>query len=250
MPDPITILLVSRNRPLYLWASLDSLYRLTRYPHRFVLLDMASDDPLVPRVIEGFERRHMFSQVIRSSENDPRIIWRTIWSLVSDTEPFFAFAETDVIVEDTEPCWLGSFVAAMERHEKLAMVGAAIDKRDFISLDEAKSAAPDQPDWALKNLIKFTSPERTQVVPDGDGDLMTPHCPPGRLMLLRNKPLRQVGAGTDLQLHHKFRAAGYDTAIAKRVRHRHLSFLNLYDYGDYDMAARDAFMQAMDEVRD
>jgi hypothetical protein len=47
---------------------LDSLYCGTTYPHRFVFIDMASDDPLVPQVVAGFERRGMFSRQNRRVE--------------------------------------------------------------------------------------------------------------------------------------------------------------------------------------
>jgi hypothetical protein len=67
---PITVFIHSYNRPLYLWASLDSLYRGTRHPHRFVFLDMASDDRLVRQVVAGFERRGMFSGVVWSPRGD------------------------------------------------------------------------------------------------------------------------------------------------------------------------------------
>jgi hypothetical protein len=63
---PITVFIHSYNRPLYLWALSDSLYRGTRHPHRFVFLDMASDDPLV--LVAGFERRG--SEVVWSPRRD------------------------------------------------------------------------------------------------------------------------------------------------------------------------------------
>jgi GT2 family glycosyltransferase len=68
-PDPIPVLITSYNRPLYLWACLDSLYRHTRHPHRFTIIDMASEDPLVDEVIAGFARRGMFTEVIRAPRN-------------------------------------------------------------------------------------------------------------------------------------------------------------------------------------
>ena len=37
------------NRPLHLWACLDSVYRSTKYPCRFILLDNHSTDPMVKR---------------------------------------------------------------------------------------------------------------------------------------------------------------------------------------------------------
>ena len=179
--QPITVIISSFNRPLHLWASLDSLYRCTRYPHHFVLLDMASDDQLVRRVIAAFERRGLFSQVIRSPRNHPREFWKTVWSLMGDGGEFLGHVDGDVVVEDSEPCWLGAFVALMEQNPKLAMVGPAIDKRDFVSWEKARAVAPDLDDERLAQLIKLNSPERDQDVSQGGArGLVHPHNPPGR----------------------------------------------------------------------
>jgi hypothetical protein len=244
---PIDVIISSYNRPLHLWASLDSLCRCTQYPHRFVLLDMASDDPLIPRVIAGFERRGMFSQVIRSPRNHPQEFWKAVWSLVAGGGEFIGHVDGDVVVEDSEPCWLGAFVALMERNRGLAMVGPRIDKRDFISWENAREIAPDIDEERLADLIKLKSPERHQDVSQGGArDLVYPHNPPGRLLLMRSWALALVGAGTDGALDRKLRDAGYETGIATGVRHRHLSLLNLFDYPDYDVANRDAFMSSTD----
>ena len=245
--QPITVIISSFNRPLHLWASLDSLYRCTRYPHHFVLLDMASDDQLVRRVIAAFERRGLFSQVIRSPRNHPREFWKTVWSLMGDGGEFLGHVDGDVVVEDSEPCWLGAFVALMEQNPKLAMVGPAIDKRDFVSWEKARAVAPDLDDERLAQLIKLNSPERDQDDSQGGArGLVHPHNPPGRLLLMRCRALALVGAGTDGALDRKIRDAGYETGIAAGVRHRHLSLLNLFDYPDYNTADRDAFMRTTD----
>ena len=76
MTEPVTVLITCHNRPLYLWACLDSLARHTRHPRRFTMLDMASADPLVAQVIAGFERRGMFSQVIRAPRNHVDELWK------------------------------------------------------------------------------------------------------------------------------------------------------------------------------
>ncbi len=247
MAQPVTVLISCRNRPLYLWASLDSLYRCTRYPHRFVLLDMASDDPLVDKVIAGFSRRGMFSETIRSPRNDPRELWKTVWSLLDGGGAFLGHAEGDVIVEDGDPCWLGAFVALMERNEKLAMVGPAIDKRDFVAWERARAIEPDLEENQLASMIKLNSPERAQDLGDpAAAGLCRPHNPPGRLLLMRSAALQQVGPGTDASLDRKLREAGYETGVAPTVRHRHLSLLHLFDYPDYDLKSRDEFMRSAD----
>jgi hypothetical protein len=244
MEETVSVLICCRNRPLHLWACLDSLYRVTRHPSSFVLVDMASDDPLVDDVVAGFSRRGMFSAVIRAPRNDPQELWKTIWALVERGDPYLAYVEGDVVVEDRDPCWLGAFVELMEQNPKLAIVGPAIDKRDFVSYDLARRLEPDLDDERLASLIKLNSPERAQEV--GEIGLSYPHNPPGRLLLVRSAALREAGAGTDVSLDRKFRASGYETGIASAVRHRHLSLLNLFDYPRYDVASRDAFMKSAD----
>ncbi|MDH3316241.1 MAG: glycosyltransferase family 2 protein [Gammaproteobacteria bacterium] len=245
MTEPVTVLITSYNRPLYLWACLDSLYRNTRHPHHFTMLDMASEDRLVGQVIAGFERRGMFSQVIWAPRNHLEELWKVIWSLVDGAGEFFAYVDGDVVVEDRDPCWLGAFVALMEQHPRLAMVGPAIDKRDFISWERARALEPGLEEQQLAGLIKLHSPERNQDLNGLNAhDLAYPHNPPGRLLLLRGAALAGVGAGTDGELDRRFRDAGYETGIATGVRHRHLSLLNLFDYPGYDMTRRDEFYRS------
>jgi hypothetical protein len=243
MTNPITILVVAYNRPLHLWAALDSLYRNTKHPHRFVLLHMPFGDPTVPSVIDGFERRGMFAEIIRAPQNDPQLIWQTIWSLLPGSGELFSYVETDVVVEDTEPCWLGTMAGLMARNRKLAMVGSVIDKRDFVDLERGRALAPGYGEKQIMGLIKAGSVERRQEVVGPDGpELIRPHNPPGRLLLLRSSALATIGSGTDQMLDQKFQEAGYETGIATRVRHRHLSLLNIFDYPENDVFARNDFM--------
>jgi hypothetical protein len=137
----------------------------------------------------------------------------------------------------------------MDNNRQLAMVGPAIDQRDFVSWERARALEPDLEDERLASLIKLHSPERDQkLVCTDPGGLAYPHNPPGRLLLMRSVALARVGAGTDGTLDRKFRDAGYETGIAPDVRHRHLSLLNLFDYPEYDVAGRDAFMRSADDL--
>jgi len=248
MVRPVPVLIASGNRPLYLWACLDSLFRATRHPHRFVFVDMGSDDPLVPRVIEGFRRRQMFDEIVRMERDDPRLLIEFVKRHLDDWSPYFVYVESDVVVEVTEPCWLKQWVDLMDANPQLAMLGSAIDTSDFIDLDQAKALHPDEDEVTLRQRIKAMSSERTQNVETaGDEALFRPHNPAGRFMMLRTSPLREVGAAEDHTLHSRLRAAGYDTAIATRVRHRHLSLLHLYDYPDYDLERRNAYFHKLNE---
>jgi hypothetical protein len=243
MSFAVPVLISARNRPLYLWATLDNLYRRTRHPHKFILLDMASEDPSVRQVIAGFERRGMFDEIVWAERNDPKIIWSKIWQISNQGAPYLGYVESDVVVETVNPCWLESLVGLMEKNPRLAMLGAAIDQDDFVDLETARRIGGQIPDSQLRALIKADSPERMQDLSCVNGaDIFHPHNPPGRLVLVRNSALQEVGPGTDGQLHDKFLAAGYETGIATAVRHRHLSLLNISDYPEHDTDARDRFM--------
>ena len=240
---PITVFIHSYNRPLYLWASLDTLYRGTRHPHRFVFIDMASDDPLVRRVVAGFERRGMFSEVVWSPRRDVDSFWALLWPRLAEVGPFFAYCQTDVMVEGTDPCWLTTLAALMQGAPRLAMLGSVINKQDFVDFDEARRLEPQAEDQRLGDMIKWFSPERAQEPSTVEGSIFSPHIPAGRLLMMRSEALAKVGAGDDWVLHEKFIAAGYETGIATAVRHRHLSLLHIYDYPQYDYDRRDAYCQ-------
>ena len=243
MTQPVTVLISSRNRPLYLWACLDALQRFTRYPHRFVLLDLASDDPLVMDVIRGFERRQMFAEVIMAKRNHSSVISELLQKDPSRWDPWLAYIETDVVIEDTSPCWLERMVSIMEQRPRLAMLGSAIDQRDFVDPETVAHLRRGEDDKLWRKLLKADSPERRQdIAAAQDDEVFEPHSPAGRLLLIRSEALRQVGLAPDTELNATLRRAGYEAGIATTVKHRHLSLLHVYDYPDYDIALRDQYM--------
>jgi hypothetical protein len=245
----VPVLVSARDRPLYLWATLDNLYRHTRYPHKFTLLDMASEDPSVRRVVAGFERRGMFDEIVWAERNNPKIIWNTIWQISTHGAPYLAYVESDVIIEPVNPCWLESLVGLMDQNHRLAMLGSTIDREDFVDLETARPLGGQMSEPQLRALIKADSPERTQDLSCANGaGIFHPHNPAGRLLLVRTSALHEVGPGIDGQLHNRFLAAGYETGIATTVRHRHLSLLNIFDYPEYDTDARNRFMAGVDAL--
>lgn len=104
--EKITVMILSWNRPLYLWTCLDSLYRYTRRPARFIIVDNNSDDAMVRPIIEGFERRGMFHEVEWADTNSPTRIIEMFHKHRSISGEYFAYIESDVAVFDTDPCWL------------------------------------------------------------------------------------------------------------------------------------------------
>ncbi len=132
MPDPMKVIILCRDRPLYLWASLDSLYRHTSTPVDVVIIDNNSQDPLVANVIGAFRRRGMFSEVIISPATIP-ILSPTL-SPGSDRNlgPFFAYVEGDVVIEASQRCWVATMLEVMQSRPRLAMLGSQIDRSDFV----------------------------------------------------------------------------------------------------------------------
>src|SRR4051812_8715291 len=103
MHTPLVFIL-SWERPLYLWACLDSLRTTTRVPCRFVLLDNASQDPLVDRVIRAFEARGMFHKVYRRGDNSPHALTEAVDLHAAELGDYFGFVESDVMVLRSQPC--------------------------------------------------------------------------------------------------------------------------------------------------
>ena len=238
MPDRMKVVILCRDRPLYLWASLDSLYRHTRTPVDVVLIDNNSQDPLVANVIEAFRRRGMFSEVVMSPRNDPHIVADTLNRLGPSLGPFFAYVEGDVVIEASQRCWVATMLELMQSRPRLAMLGSQIDRSDFVDPEWA-AAQLDYPPQAVGGIVKSASPERNSFTPPGT--VADPHNPPGRLMMLRRTAIEEVGMANDATLYEKLREKGWEGAITGDVIHRHLSLLNIFDYPDYDVRARNEF---------
>ncbi|SFL16871.1 glycosyltransferase family 2 protein [Shimia haliotis] len=237
-PEPITVVILSRNRPLYLWACLDSLYRYTRHPARFVLTDNASDDPMVRDVVRGFERRGMFHAVEWHDENDPQRILKTVRDYVNGPADKVVAIESDVTVFDTDPCWLGRMNALMDDHPELGLLGSYVDKRDFIPVEDTEALVPDLPPNQAVMMIKTRSPERTLPDTPPDEALIDPFNPPGRLIMARKSMMSKIVYALDTRMYKHAKEAGIGCAIAPSVRHRHLSLLNAYDYPEFDVKKR------------
>lgn len=238
---PVTVLILSWNRPLYLWACLDSLYRLTQHPARFVIVDNHSEDPMVRLVVEGFARRGMFHAMDWEGENAPDRVARMIEKYHHLLGEYFVFIESDVVVFETEPCWLSRLAMHMNRDPRLGMLGSYIDGRDFPDPEYARRITPHLDEAQRNGLIKANSPERGLLFPPPEEPIIDPFNPPGRIMMLRTRMFDAIQFGPDGALYSRTRRAGYRAGIATDVRHRHLSLLNLFDYPNYDVQRRDGF---------
>ena len=242
--DSVTVIILSRNRPLYLWTCLDSLYRYTRHPARFILVDNQSDDPGIREVVAGFERRGMFDEVQWHETNSPKRVAEAIAQYRYSVGDYLVVIESDVAVFDTRPCWLTRMRKLMDANAKIGILGSYIDGRDFVDAMKARQIAPDLDQYALDGLIKAHSPERSlPLVPPSDV-IIEPFNPPGRLAMIRKDIIDVIPFASDGVVYQMAKAAGIEAGIATQVRHRHLSLLNFFDYPDYDVRARDEFISA------
>jgi hypothetical protein len=236
---PVTVLITSWNRPIYLWSCLDSLYRYTRHPVRFILIDNHSDDPLVRNVISGFERRGMFYDIEWAESNSERTHFRMLHRYRPLYGEYFVTIESDAVVFDTEPCWLSRLCTLMDANPNLGMLGSYIDGRDFVDPVRAAEIAPDMDPRSRSHLIKEGDPERGfPLIPPGQG-IIDPFNPPGRLTMLRTRVLDIAGLDHhgDHNLYLKVKEVGMEAGIATDVRHRHLSLLNIFDYPEHSPSA-------------
>lgn len=239
-----TVFIASYERPIYLWATLDSLYRHTRSPANFILIDSGSRDPMVHQVIDGFDRRGMFQEVIRHPENNDDWADPYFTAMRPRLGEVFYYLDADVIVLDSGRCWLEAMARVMDEKPRMAMLGSKIDKSDFVDQPALERRLGRALTGIERKQIKFRSPERN--LPDiGPSEVASPFNPPGRLLALRTDPIHDL-LGTvmrynDGRMHEILLQHGWETGIYGGVVHRHLSLCNYFDYPEYSMPARDLY---------
>lgn len=239
--DPITVLIFAWNRPIFLWACLDSLYRYTKVPARYVMIENGSSDPLVRPVIEGFRQRGMFHEIEWGEENSITRLFDSIRRLQPTFGEYFVYIEGDTTVAETQPCWLERMRSIMDADPELMMLGSYVDKRDFVDPEHARRLEPNMSESQLAGLVKAHSPER-HLPPQETAPVIDPFNPPGRLLMFRTSILDRIRLSVDGELYQQIKALGLKAGIATGVVHRHLSLLNFFDYPDYSMQQRDDFM--------
>ena len=247
MSKPLTTFILSYERPIYLWATLDSLYRTTKSNIRFVIVDSGSRDPLVKKVIDGFSRRHMFDEVLLLDQNDSEWFVPFFGERLEEVGEFFFSLESDVIIAPEETCWTQRMLGVMKSNRKLAMLGSMIDKSDFIDPDVLQARLGRGLTTNERKSLKLESPERT-MADIGPYDVESPFNPPGRLLALRTDAvqthLSKWEHSSDHQMHIILKNNGWETGIYGGVVHRHLSLCNYFDYPQYSMSERDQYMKS------
>jgi hypothetical protein len=251
----VSIFVVSYARPQYLWTTLDCLYRYTRTPARILLVDNWHPDRQVDTVIDAFERRGLLRDVHRFTTNTASNITSAYNRFLREAGPYHVVMESDAAIQsEGHDCWLAEMGRIFSANPQIGMLGSLIDTRDFVSpLECAVMAKRYGHDTAF--LAKSNSPERAFLSDPSWSDTRRgyfytePPCPipnpPGRLLMLGTDMMKEVGLLPDAQLATLLRKRGLRPAVTPRVRHRHLSLLNVFDYPHYSEQERNGFFSAL-----
>lgn len=229
----IPIIYQAWERPLYLWASLDSLARCDLSGAELLCANNYSQDPLVKKVLRSFVSRGVINQLLEFKSNSPYNTLKQINAALKTNNEFIVYLEADVAIDHSYFDWLSIYVNIMNKNPKLGLLGSLCNKNDFI---DPSSVSP-----KFHEIIKAQSPERYFDAPT-DIEICDPFNPPGRILIARTAAVREVGWGSDAQLYKKMKEAGWEAAITGKVVHRHLSLQNFFDYPEYDVENRNKFV--------
>ena len=257
MSNEILIFVVSHGRPIYLWNCLDALFRHTQTPARVVLADNWHPDREVDRVIAGFEKRGLVHELHRFDTNSVQNIATVYENALKSAGPFHVFLESDAcIVPIAGKCWLSEMKRIFESRPEIGMLGSAIDTTDFVVRSATELACTEHKQTEeIQFLAKLNSPERAFLDDDSwfkptrDFFYTEPPCPlsnpPGRLLMLSTPVVQEAGWLPDAKLAEQFRLRGMRPAISPKIRHRHLSLLNIFDYPESSASERNAFFRSL-----
>lgn len=222
--------ILSYQRPLYLWATLNSLWQNTRRDVNFVITDNASEDPLVAQVIRSFDRRGMFHTVYMREENKRGRTMQALAAHRAELGDFFYFCENDVLTP-SHLCWASDYETLYRSQPRLGMIGSMCEPADFPEAAQIERLFPGIGGEQLDFYVKARSPERVaRLDASKPCDKAGMTNPPGRLMLLDTAAVAEVGFQPDHKLARALEAAGWDWTITTAFRHRHLSLANVFDY--------------------
>ena len=227
-----TLFVLSWERPIFLWATLDSIYRNTRRDLNIILIDNGSRNPDVHDIINGFSRRDMFAEIRKYGENRPDRMGLVYQQYQDHLGPYFFFCENDVVVPE-RMCWASEYEKIWKQVSDIGMIGSFCDKSDFIDPQFIRRKEPGLSDAQVQFYSKSESPERRVVLPVDTN--IWPHeapNPPGRLLLLSKEAIHQVGVHPDAVLALKMKEKGFRSIICTSFVHRHLSLMNWYDVKD------------------
>lgn len=231
------------DRPIYLYMTLDSIRRATYSPYHLTVFHHPSGNPLVSQVLQSFVARGVIDEIIEITDEfvDHVKIVRTARDRGLRDHEFFFWFEEDVQIERGKRCWIEKMVEAFRADDRLAMVGSAVDKSDFISVKGLQAELGRELTADELKLIKARSPERRQKFVNGE---MTGkvHSVAGRFVGLRTAAITDDVINVDSLMDRHLRERGWTTRTLANVRHRHMSLQNYYDHPD-SLKRRDLHVQ-------
>ncbi len=234
-PDsPYKLVMTVHGRPIYTYMTLDALHQNTRTPYHLTVVHHRPAASENDAILSAFQRRGVIHRIVELT--DPVFDWtaciNAIKASLAPSDKYLFYIEDDVVIEPGDQCWLAAMAQAFDEDPKLASVGSAIDKRDFI--DPVALAAELGRDLTNEelNVIKAASPERNQEIDPGQ-KFFKGHTVAGRLMGIRLEAITQDTPLMDARFDRALRDRGWTTGTLTSVRHRHLSLLNYYDYPEY-----------------
>ena len=224
----IKIFIISKDRPIYLWNCLDSVYRLKSDHSEVILFDNASNNETL-EVIKSFDSRNLFKKLYLFDKNDKDIFHKTILHENCGGE-YFIFIESDVEILTKNFDLI--LLKLMEENKSYGFIGSRIYKEDFHEIIDTNKNE--------NHLLKKFSPEKNY---NFDMSLKINNLqPPGRLVIIKkglftnfNKPLN------DSDFHNYVLQKNHKCGISTEVLHRHLSLLNYFDYPQYNMKNRNNY---------
>lgn len=224
----IKIFIISKDRPIYLWNCLDSVYRLKSDNSEVILFDNGSNNETL-EVIKGFDKRNLFKKLYLFDENNKDIFHKTILHENCDDE-YFIFIESDVEILTKNFDLI--MLKLIEENENYGFIGSRVYKEDFHEISDTNKNE--------NQLLKKFSPEKNY---NFNMKLKINNLqPPGRLVIIKkelftnfNKPLN------DSAFHNHVLQKNHKSGISTEVLHRHLSLLNYFDYPHYNMKKRNDY---------
>lgn len=228
------ILMLVHDRPLYTYMTLDSLRRATYSPYHLTVIHHKTNPGPMDDVLKAFLRRGVVHSVyeMRNALVDWEQLRRIGHDSLDANDEFLFFIEDDVVIEKSDTCWLASMARVMHSDPKLAFLGSAIDKSDFIDPEALSKEVGRSLTKQEMAIIKAYSPERRQAFEPGQ-EIMSNHNVPGRLFCLRLSAATEDIVNVDSKMDSKLRSMGWKTAVTNTVVHRHMSLQNYYDYPAY-----------------
>ncbi|MGD8777575.1 MAG: glycosyltransferase [Ignavibacteria bacterium] len=203
---PVDIIFLTYNRLKYFQKTLESLKNNTRYPHRIIVVDNASENKMVNYLKEN---ELSFHKVIYNKSNE----WTAAFQKgigVSTSDPFIV-CDPDILVPNIEgKCWLERLIELHEKNEDMGLIALNLDP----------SNKPEKmPDVYISDKTKYNDDITLSNV--------------GTVMQAIKRKYFNFSYNTDWETCEKIRQNGGKVGFANNIIAYHLGWNEGKDYPDY-----------------